>query len=49
MDYEVVYQREDGSKGAYTGDNKEAFEVELDMCIRMNWEFVARVRKTNKK
>ena len=41
MVYEIKYTRNDGSVGAYYGDNKEAFMVEIKGCINNGWMFEA--------
>ena len=45
MTYEVKYFRNDGSFGAYCGESKEAFIVEINNCIRAGWNFKASAKK----
>ena len=41
MEYEVRYERGDGSFGVYHGSTKEFFEAEIEMCLRCGYEFTA--------
>ncbi len=47
--YEVRYIRKDGSFGAYCGDDKEAFDVEIKNCERCGFEYEARIKKEKPK
>lgn len=45
MEYEVRYWREDGSFGAYNGTSREAFEIEVNNCIRLGYKFIAEAKE----
>lgn len=47
MIYRIDYYRNDGSYGAYCGDDKDAFLVEIKTCLRANWSFKASANNNN--
>lgn len=41
-DFYIKYIRDDGSVGAYSGNDKEAFLIEIDICLKNDWNFEAK-------